>query len=159
MTRIRLTSRISRTAYKVGRETDDDSTDYLLLLWISLSITALLASCIPNRPRIDAQAAAEGRQLYHVLACDSCHALDAVGSTRTYAPTHNHLCATAEQRIHAADYTGKAQTAEEYIAESIVEPRVYAVAGYEHLRFGMPTYAHLSDRDVHELVQFLCYQE
>lgn len=109
--------------------------------------------------KVDQEAAAQGKVLYHTLACDSCHGLDAVGSTRTYAPTHNHLRVTAEQRISAADYTGQATTAAEYIQESIVDPKAYRVAGYQHVRFGMPSFAHLSEREVNELVQFLLQQE
>ena len=117
-------------------------------------------SVVRRQPaKADLQAIAQGKQLYHTLACDSCHGLDAVGSTRTYAPTHNHLRATAEQRIQAPNYTGKAKTAAEYIRESIVEPKAYLVDGYGHVRFGMPSFAHLSEREVNALVQFLYQQE
>jgi len=85
--------------------------------------------------------------------------LDAVGSTRTYAPTHNHLRATAEQRIRAANYTGQATTAAGYIRESIVDPKVYVVDGYQQVRFGMASFAHLSEREVKALVHFLLQQE
>lgn len=137
-------------------------------LWATLFLL-MLAGCRPVAPSAhapalvalapDPQAIAQGRQLYHTLACDSCHGLDAVGSTRTYAPTHNHLRATAEQRIHAADYSGTAQTAAGYIRESIVTPKAYIVAGYAHIRFGMPSFAHLSEREIDALVQFLYAQE
>ncbi len=127
--------------------------------WVSALLATLLVGCTPPTVKVDLQAVAQGKQIYHTLACDSCHGLDAVGSTRTYAPTHNHLRATAEQRIHAANYTGKAKNAAEYIRESIVEPKAYVVTGYEHVRFGMPSFAHLSEREVNALVQFLYQQE
>jgi hypothetical protein len=117
------------------------------------------AGCRPVTLAGDPAVLTQGRQLYQALACDSCHALDTVGSVRTYAPSHNHLRATAQQRIRAAGYTGQAITAAEYIRESIVAPDAYLVAGYERLRFGMPSYAHLSERDIHALVQFLYAQE
>jgi hypothetical protein len=67
--------------------------------------------------------------------------------------------ATAEQRIHAPNYTGKAKTAAEYIRESIVEPKAYVVEGYEHVRFDMASFAYLSEHEVDALVQFLYQQE
>lgn len=130
-----------------------------MILWLEALLAALLVGCGPPTVKGDIQAIAQGKELYQTLACDSCHALDAVGSTRTYAPTHNHLRATAEQRIRAANYTGKAKSAGEYIHESIVEPKAYLVDGYEHVRFGMPSFAHLSEREVNALVQFLYQQE
>lgn len=126
---------------------------------IIVSIGSLVVSCAPTTPQVDPQILAQGQALYQTLACDSCHALDAVGSTRTYAPTHNHLRATAAARILAADYTGHATTAAEYIHESIVDPKAYVVAGYEKLRFGMAAYDHLSERELNALVQFLLQQE
>lgn len=124
-----------------------------------IGIGGLLNSCATSVTTVDRQAVAQGKELYHTLACDSCHALEAVGSTRTYAPTHNHLRTTAEQRIQAADYTGRAQSAAEYIEESIVDPKAYVVAGYEQLRFGMVVYDHLSEHEINVLVQFLLQQE
>jgi nitric oxide reductase subunit C len=126
---------------------------------VVVGVGGLLSSCGTSVTNVDRQAVAQGKELYHTLACDSCHALDAIGSTRTYAPTHNHLRATAEARIQAADYTGQATTAAEYIRESIVDPKAYVVAGYEQLRFGMTTYVHLSEREINALVQFLLQQE
>jgi mono/diheme cytochrome c family protein len=128
-------------------------------LCVGALLEALLTGCAPSAARTDLQAVAQGRQLYHTLACDSCHGLDAVNSKLTYAPTHNHLRATAEQRIYAPNYTGKAKTAAEYIRESIVDPKAYVVDGYTHLRFGMPSFAYLSEREVNALVQFLYQQE
>jgi mono/diheme cytochrome c family protein len=132
---------------------------YLYFSTLMLGISSLLVNCWSPTPKVDLAAAAQGKALYHTLACDSCHGLDAVGSTRTYAPTHNHLRATAEQRISAVDYSGQATTAAEYIRESIVDPKAYMVAGYQHVRFGMPSFAHLSEREVNALVQFLLQQE
>ncbi len=131
-----------------------------LLLMIAASVVAgSLAGCKPAALQADPETIARGKELYHALSCDRCHGLDAVGSTRTYAPTHNHIRTTAEQRIHDPDYAGKATSVAEYIRESIVDPKAYIVAGYRHLRFDMPSYTHLSERDVDALVQFLSQQE
>ncbi len=130
-----------------------------------VAIGSVVVSCVSpvstadQAAKVDQEAVAQGKELYHTLACDSCHGLDAVGSTATYAPTHNHLRTTAEARIQSPDYTGKATSAAAYIRESIVDPKVYGVAGYEHLRFTMPSFAHLSEREVNALVQFLLQQQ
>ena len=132
---------------------------YALLLAAIGSSGYWVASCGSPTTKVDLAAAAQGKELYQTLACDSCHGLDAVGSTRTYAPTHNHLRTTAEQRIGAADYMGQATTAAAYIRESIVDPKIYVVDGYQHVRFGMPSSAHLSEGVVNALIQFLLQQE
>ncbi len=134
-------------------------TTVAVTLWVGLLLGALLGGCTPPPAKTDLQAIAQGKELYHTLACDSCHGLDEVESTRTYAPTHNHLRATAEQRIQAPNYTGKAKSAADYIRESIVDPKAYLVDGYGRVRFGMPSFAHLSEREVNALVQFLYQQE
>ena len=131
----------------------------VLLIAALGSIGSLVASCASPVSRADQEAVAQGKALYHTLACDSCHGLDAVSSIRTYAPPHNHVRATAEQRIQAADYTGQATTAAAYMRESIFDPKIYVVDGYQHLRFGMVSYAHLSECEINALVQFLLQQE
>lgn len=131
-----------------------------LLLLVALGVLGgLAAGCRPAAPPVDPATIAHGKALYHALACDSCHGLDAVGSTRSYAPTHNHLRATAGQRVHASDYAGQARSAADYIRESIVDPTAYVVDGYRQLRFGMPSFAYLSERDIDALVRFLMQQE
>jgi hypothetical protein len=66
---------------------------------------------------------------------------------------------TAEQRIKEAQYTGSASSAAEYIHESILDPKIYRVAGYEHTQHQMPAYVHLSETDVDALVQMLLQQK
>lgn len=122
-------------------------------------LSILIAGCHWQGSDAAIQTAARGRQLYVSLACDRCHGLESVGSQRNYAPTHNHMRATAGQRILASDYTGKATTAAGYIRESIMDPIAYVVPGYEHLRFKMPSFGHLDKRDVDALVQFLMQQQ
>src|SRR5262245_14619707 len=54
-----------------------------------VSIGSLVASCGPRVTQLELKAGAQCKELYHALACDSCHGLNAVGSTRTYAPLPN----------------------------------------------------------------------
>jgi mono/diheme cytochrome c family protein len=138
----------------------DGRKGFQVLLLVALGvIVGLAASCRPAAPPVDPVTLAHGKALYHALACDSCHGLDAVGSTRSYAPTHNHMRAMAGQRILASDYTGQARSAADYIRESIVDPTAYVVDGYRQIRFGMPSFAYLTERDLDALVQFLLQQE
>jgi mono/diheme cytochrome c family protein len=138
----------------------DDLRGFQVLLLVALGVIgSLAAGCRPTTPPADPATIAHGKALYHALACDSCHGLDVVGSTRSYAPTHNHMRATAGQRIQGSDYASRARSAADYIRESIVDPSAYVVDGYRQLRFGMPSFAHLSERDIDALVQFLMQQQ
>jgi hypothetical protein len=50
-------------------------------------------------------------------------------------------------------------TATEYIRESILNPSIYLVEGYEQSRHHMPAFTHLSEADVEALVQMLLQQK
>lgn len=65
----------------------------------------------------------------------------------------------AEQRLQEPHYTGEATTAAEYLHESIVDPRVFIVSGYENPRHQMPIYDSLNETDVDALVQMLLQQK
>ncbi len=98
---------------------------------------------------------AAGLEVYRQQYCGVCHALDTSGTAGAFGPTHNGMGATAEERISDAAFTGVAATAEEYILESLVNPSIYIVPGYERTRFTMPAYTHLSEADLNALVQML----
>ncbi len=101
------------------------------------------------------QLVAAGLELYRQQYCGLCHVLDAANTGGSFGPTHKGMSTTADHRIRDPKYTGMATTAEGYIRESIIDPDVYIVLGYEHTRFQMPAYTHLSEADVHALVQML----
>jgi mono/diheme cytochrome c family protein len=119
------------------------------------------ATPIPTSASIEPAAGStvDGLQLYQVQNCGNCHQLDASGAQGTVGPTHNGIATTAEARIQAADYTGAATTPAGYIRESIVNPGVYLVAGYDLPRLKMPAYTNLSEAEVEALVQFLLSQK
>jgi mono/diheme cytochrome c family protein/cytochrome c551/c552 len=93
--------------------------------------------------------------LYRANACSACHALAAANASGATGPTHEGMGATAAQRIADPNYTGAANTPEEYIAESIVNPAVYVVEGYAPV---MPPYPNLSEDELDALVQLLMEQ-
>jgi mono/diheme cytochrome c family protein len=100
-----------------------------------------------------------GLQVYQQSYCGLCHQLDAARTAGQFGPTHNHMGTTAALRIRDKTYTGTARTAAEYIRESIVNPQVYIVAGYEQSQYHMPPFAKLSEADLDALVQMLLQQK
>jgi cytochrome c551/c552 len=100
--------------------------------------------------------AAAGLLVYSRMGCGGCHALSAAGATGNIGPPHNGLGATAAQRIQSDGYTGQAGTAADYIRESIVNPGVYIVPGFEAVP--MPPFSSLSSEDLNALVQMLLQQ-
>ncbi len=98
---------------------------------------------------------AAGREVYRQQYCGVCHALGAAGTAGSFGPTHNGMGATAADRVTDSTFTGAASTAEEYILESIIDPGIYVVPGYERTRFRMPAYMNLSEDDLNALVQLL----
>jgi cytochrome c5 len=98
---------------------------------------------------------AEGFRVYREQFCGTCHAFAVAGTAGVFGPTHDDLRRTAEAHIRDPKYTGSATTAEEYVRESITDPGVYRVPGYEVTRFLMPTYVNLSDAEVDAVVHML----
>ncbi len=105
------------------------------------------------------QRAAAGRQVYLQNYCGICHALAAAGTNGSFGPSHNGIATTARQRIADPAYRGNAATVVQYLRESIVEPAAYAAPGYAHTSHPMPSYAHLSKRDLDALIYFLLQQK
>jgi nitric oxide reductase subunit C len=101
----------------------------------------------------------DGLQLYQEQGCGNCHQLDVAEAQGTLGPPHNGIATTAEARIHVPDYTGTATTPAEYLRESIVNPGVYLVPGYNSPRLKMAAFTNLSEAEVDALVQFLLQQK
>lgn len=99
-----------------------------------------------------------GLQVYQQWYCGVCHQLDAAGTGGQFGPTHDHMGMTAGRRIHVTEYTGTAKTAAEYIRESIVNPGVFLVPGYENSPYHMPAFTNLNEADLDALVEMLLQQ-
>jgi hypothetical protein len=131
------------------------------LRWIvaaALLLTAFVTACQRSSPErypedtVDREYAIER---YRDLGCSGCHQLDLVSPEPRPGPAHNGMGVTAERRIADPSYTGAGATAADYIRESIVNPRVYLVPGYDRSRFIMPAFTTLSERELDALVQLL----
>lgn len=107
---------------------------------------------------VSPQVLARGIAVYREQYCGVCHALSVADTHGAFGPDHDAMGIIAEARIHAADYTGTAMTAAEYIRESIVEPKAYIVDGYELTRHSMPAFSQLPESDVEAMVQLLLLQ-
>lgn len=95
-------------------------------------------------------------ELYVAQGCSGCHALSAVGANGAVGPTHDGMGTIATERLADPAYTGEATTAEEYIRESIVNPGVYLVPGYQNI---MPAFDKLSEEQLNALVELLAAQK
>ncbi len=105
------------------------------------------------------QVVAAGRAVFLQQHCGICHRLDTADTKGAFGPTHNGMGTTADSRIGDPKYTGAATTAEGYMRESIVDPVIYIVPGYELNRYPMPAYTTLTEEDLHSLVQMLLQEE
>ncbi len=60
--------------------------------------------------------------------CLGCHTHEGSGDGSLACPPLGAIASTAAERVTASDYTGNAETAEDYIRESIMEPNAYLVS-------------------------------
>jgi mono/diheme cytochrome c family protein len=93
----------------------------------------------------DEVSAERGERLYVQNACNACHSTD---GTDLVGPTFAGLYGAEREFTD-----GTSQVADEdYIIESIVEPGVLIVEGYDNV---MAAYTHLSDSELQSLVEFI----
>jgi len=64
----------------------------------------------------------------------------------------------AERRVSEPGYSGVASTAEEYIRESIVDPKAFIVPGDGITSHPMPAYDFLDEEQILALVQMLAQE-
>lgn len=98
--------------------------------------------------------AANGEALAVSLGCAACHIQSPTGPAWAASAELPGIGERAAQRITSPDYTGKADTAEHYLFESIVLPGTYLVSNYQNI---MPNnYATtLGKQDVADLIAYL----
>lgn len=116
---------------------------------------------ILSTPQPDPQpdTVAYGIQVYRSAYCGVCHTLTAANTRGAFAPNHDNVATNAKSHLADPRYTGSATTVEEYLMESLLDPQLYFVPGYELSPHAMPTFRHLSDEDLAALVAMLAAQE
>ena len=128
-----------------------------LLLVLVLGVCDAYGQDGGERP--ESESVTSGLELYRQMYCGLCHTLDKAGTRGIFGPAHDGLAEIAAQRLQDPNYAGKAKTAEEYVRESILQPELYIVPGFETTVHRMPAYTHISDEDVDAIVQFLIADE
>jgi mono/diheme cytochrome c family protein len=121
-------------------------------------ITATGALALPTAPEELAALAVAGEQIYLQQYCGICHQLDALGTRGTFGPSHNGIGQRALERAQDPNYHGHAQTAADYLMESLTEPTLYIVPEYALTSHPMPDYSYLSEADRLALVAMLLQQ-
>lgn len=95
-----------------------------------------------------------GQALANSKGCVACHITTAVGPAWAASGTTPGIGSRAAERIKESDYTGKATTPEQYLLESIVDPKIHIVSGFQPLmpaNFGQT----LTAQDVADLIAYL----
>lgn len=98
--------------------------------------------------------ATKGEQLATTQGCVACHITTATGPAWLPSGSEPGIGDRAALRITQPDYTGKAETAEQYLFESIVLPDAHLVPNFQPV---MPkTYGGtLTDQDMADLIAYL----
>jgi cytochrome c oxidase subunit 2 len=102
---------------------------------------------------------AKGREVFLLQGCNSCHALKDANANGSVGPNLNDIGAKAESTIKDPGYTGQAETAEDFIKESIVAPNVYIAPGFPANVMPQDFGKQLSPDDLNALVQYLNAQK
>jgi cytochrome c551/c552 len=107
----------------------------------------------------DTAQAQAGLALYKAYYCGVCHQSTVAETGGIFGPGHDGLAVIAQARILDPNYHGTADTVEDYVRESIVEPQLYTVPGYAMTRHHMPSYRYLTEDELEELIYFLLHQD
>lgn len=94
-----------------------------------------------------------GAWLFKNQACVTCHTIEGV-STAAVGPELTDVATVAGERIAAAEYTGSATTAAEYLRESIVNPTAFVVSPFA-ANLMPATFATLPADELDALVAYL----
>jgi mono/diheme cytochrome c family protein len=73
---------------------------------------------------LDSELYQRGIKVYLDNYCGVCHELAAAQTLGRFGPSHDEAASLASLRLSDASYGGEATTAEAYLRESIVNPRV-----------------------------------
>ena len=130
----------------------------LITVMVCMSACSTLLNFVqmPNQT-VNQELIAEGIVIYRQNYCGSCHTLTIANTRGTFAPNHDDI-ALAEDYLALSSYTGNADTLEDYIRESIIDPSIFFTPGYEASSHHMPAFQHLADDDINAMVYMLMNQ-
>ncbi|MEW5869665.1 MAG: c-type cytochrome [Chloroflexota bacterium] len=98
---------------------------------------------------------ASGEALAASLGCTACHVAAPVGPLWPASAGQPGVGTNAAERLTASDYTGAAQTPEQYLFESIVKPSAYVVSGFADGLMPASYANSLTDQQVADLIAYL----
>ena len=99
--------------------------------------------------------AEKGKELAASLACTACHITAPTGPAWEASADQPGVGTRAGERYQAADYTGKAASAEQYLFESIVDTNTYLVTGFPANVMPQAYAAQLTDQNMADLIAYL----
>jgi cytochrome c551/c552 len=100
--------------------------------------------------------AANGKSLTEgALGCVGCHVLAAVGPAWLAQAGQPGIGARAETAFSAPDYTGKAQSAEQYLIESVVQSNAFVGPGFQPNIMPANYGERLSAQDLADILAYL----
>ncbi len=156
---VRITDSIAMTDTVILTDTLTDTTAMTATATPVITATVALTTTAVTTATNPTDLAARGMEIYRQQYCGICHQLTATGSLGTFGPSHDGIATLAEQHLQDANYGGTATTATEYLHESLVDPKIYIVPGYEITSHHMPSYTFLPEADINALVAFLLQQK
>jgi mono/diheme cytochrome c family protein len=98
--------------------------------------------------------AENGKALTVKFACTACHIDANTGPAWLPTPTEPGIGVRAETRYTETGYTGKATTPDQYLYESISDPAVYLVPGFQNIMPGTFS-SQLSPQDMADIIAYL----
>ncbi len=129
----------------------------VLLLLAFLLLTACGGNTAGNsstQAGTDSGSVSEYELLFAQKGCIACHTAAAETEAEQIGPSLLGLTTRSATTIAESTYTGKAESVEAYIRESILEPEIYLVPGYEPVM--PPTYqASINEQEITDLIQYL----
>lgn len=99
--------------------------------------------------------AQNGEALANSLGCTACHIATPTGPAWMASGSAPGIGTRAETRFKEADYAGKAQSAEQYLLESIVDPSAFVVQGFADKVMPATYSTQLSEQNAADLIAYL----
>lgn len=98
---------------------------------------------------------ANGETLATSQGCTGCHVLTATGPAWAASATEPGIGDRAAQRLTEADYSGNAETPEQYLLESIVAPGAFIVPGFDTVQMPATYGQTLTAQDAADLIAYM----